>query len=395
MIRFSPSIPIPRMVYVATALGVLHLGAQAQLTCGVPNVGATVTIPPTPQPGLTEAWVDPINGNDATAVVDDATLPFLTATAALAAVSGSIGGGGPTNRGLLHLNAGIYSLLTNGETFPLVMVDWIDIQGVGAKQTILRGTPFDATISAFQPLSDPTCTCGQRVQSRVLVDFSLADNAGYAEMIDGVSFQDSDIQVYAESIQHHLQGRVSNCIFDMFENPDEGYLPPFFGILMVHRWVQDTKGDPTDPVDPPGDGEGGGPGLYRDVSCMRSTTRSCRPGSPIRTTPCPSRSTPRTARWRSATSTIRAASRASPTRTSDCAASATRTCRTTSFARSTPHRRPPCWASMPATRAAASARGSAPRTPSTRPSWAGSRRQPPLVDSPSAPTSVPPARRSP
>lgn len=265
MIRFSPSIPIPRMVFVATALGVLHLGAQAQLTCGVPNVGATVTIPPTPQPGLTEAWVDPINGNDATAVVNDATLPFFTATAALAAVSGSIGAGGPTNRGLLHLNAGIYSLLTNGETFPLVMVDWIDIQGVGAKQTILRGTPFDATINAFQPLSDPTCTCGQRVQSRVLVDFSLADNEGYAEMIDGVSFQDSDIQVYAESIQHHLQGRVSNCIFDMLENPDEGYLPPFFGILMVHRWVQDTKGDPTDPTDPPGDGEGGGPGLYRDV----------------------------------------------------------------------------------------------------------------------------------
>ena len=211
--------------------------------------------------------MDPINGSDITGIVNNGTFPFATITVAQAAVQTSLagsGGAGAGNRGLIHLDAGIYSQATNGETYPLLMSDWIDIQGVGAKQTVLRGTQ-DTPVNSFLPLSD-NGTCGVRTNNMVLVDFSSATNASYDEMIDGVSFQGSDIQVYAEAGTSPIHGRVSNCIFDLLDNPGEGYNGPQFGVLMVHRY-QASGGDPTDPVGGKGEpgGGGGSAGVYHDV----------------------------------------------------------------------------------------------------------------------------------
>ena len=280
----------PLLLGCQVAAAALSLQALASAQCPTPNIGATVTSPPVPQPGLTEVWVDPINGNDATGIVGDGTQPFLTATTALNQLQLALtasGGASAANRGLVHLDAGIYSLTTNGETFPIVMSDFVDIQGIGAKQTVLRGTA-DATVEAFRPLTDSSCNCGVRDQNIVLVDFSDAIDDEYDEMIDGVTFQGADIQVYAEAREHAIDGRISNCVFDLLDGPNSegvGYAGPDFGILMVHAVQSDggggPKGDPTDPpgtgdptdppiggdpTDPPGTGDDGNGGVsYNDV----------------------------------------------------------------------------------------------------------------------------------
>jgi len=121
----------------------------------------------------------------------------------------------------------------------VVMTDFVDIQGVGAKQVVLRGDGSQLRpLGVFFPWSDDSCTCGMGgVQAEVLVDFSFADEPTYDEMIDGVTFQGGDVQVYAETELHDLDGRVSNCIFDMLHNPFEGYGAPTFGVLMVHVFL--------------------------------------------------------------------------------------------------------------------------------------------------------------
>lgn len=206
--------------------------AHSQITCGSP----VITSP-------TEFFVDPVNGSDLNP--GTIALPVRTATQGIA-LAVSTG-----NQCTVRLGPGIYSSATNGETFPLVMADWVDLQGAGAKQTVLRG---DQT--QVMPVFYPTdvagnCTCGTQEVREVLVDFSLLNDPNYDEMVDAVTFQGGHVQVYDKARYQDRYGRVSNCVFDMLYFPDANpalaYLAPDFGVLLVHEW--------------PGKGEGG----YRDV----------------------------------------------------------------------------------------------------------------------------------
>jgi hypothetical protein len=76
----------------------------------------------------------------------------------------------------------------------------------------------------------------------VLVDLSFLWQADEEEMIDGLTFQGGDIQVYSRN-EALTRARVSNCVFDMLDkdpthNMDATLLTPgpAFGILMVHDY---------------------------------------------------------------------------------------------------------------------------------------------------------------
>ena len=219
-----------------SALLLAHGTVHAQITCGAPVIT-----------NATEVFVDPVNGSNANP--GTLALPVLTATQGIAiAVASGPGVGNPCT---VRLGPGIYSSATNGETFPLVMADFVDLQGAGAKQTVLRG---DQT--QLMPVFYPTdvagnCTCGTHEVREVLVEFSLLSDPNYDEMVDAVTFQGGHVQVYDKARYHDRYGRVSNCVFDMLYFPDAdprlAYPAPDFGVLLVHEW--------------PGKGEGG----YRDV----------------------------------------------------------------------------------------------------------------------------------
>jgi hypothetical protein len=223
----------------ALALAAFGQNARAQLTCGTPSVGGA---------GFTEVWVNPQFGfgNDANPGTQAA--PFRTIQRAMLFMGTPPTPLGINNQGLIHLMHGIYSAATNSETFPITMLDFVNIQGAGAKQVVLRGSQLQNQ-TVFFPTDAGSCTCGSRVQAEVLVDFSQLSDTSYDEMLDAVTLQSGNVQVYAESFQYPIYGRISNCIFDMLDNFVEGYAPPAFGILMVHRWV-------------PGEKE---PGHYEDV----------------------------------------------------------------------------------------------------------------------------------
>ena len=70
--------------------------------------------------------------------------PFLTIAYAMSLVYGS-----SENPVVIHLEAGTYSASTNGEQFPLTMVDWVSLVGAGEEITILDGEE-NSTILIFE-----------------------------------------------------------------------------------------------------------------------------------------------------------------------------------------------------------------------------------------------------
>lgn len=194
-------------------------------------------------PPFVEVWVDPCNGIDALGQVGCSNAPFQTINAAISALVGFAGPGSP---GLVHCDAGIYSATTNGEAFPIRMRDWIHLQGVGARETVIRGEGF-SSMNVFFPTSNGSCKCGSYGPAEVLVDLSFLFDQS-EEMLDGFTFQGGDIQVYSRGEQE-TWARVSNCVFDMLSEDktvmrydDAGGavsspLPgPAFGILLVHDY---------------------------------------------------------------------------------------------------------------------------------------------------------------
>src|SRR5262245_28817160 len=145
-----------------------------------------------------EAWVDPCNGNDFLASLSNPpcqSAPYRTINAAIAGALA--GGASAATPGLVHCDAGIYAASTNGETFPIVMRDWVHLQGVGARQCVIRGEGA-SPMGVFLPFSNGTCTCGSAPPfplREVLVDLSALFDAS-EEMIDGLTFQGGDVQVY-------------------------------------------------------------------------------------------------------------------------------------------------------------------------------------------------------
>lgn len=178
-----------------------------------------------------EAWVDGCAGG--AGAVNCPDQPFSTIQAAINAVAAL--GPNANNPGLVHVNPGVYSPFTNGETLPIRMADFVNVQGVGAKRCIIRGLQTQAFFNIFWPRNSD-CVCGARSPGEILVDFTFLTDPSYAEMIDGMTFQGGDVQVYAETEGGPIAGTVSNCVFDMLEGADHGAPSPAFGVLMIHTY---------------------------------------------------------------------------------------------------------------------------------------------------------------
>lgn len=243
------------------AFGALTSSALAQTPAPCRTAGVTTNI----------AYVDATFGVDSIGQINNTQLPFLTVNGAIQGLVAQIPAAtgsplGATNRGLVIINPGIYSVQTTGETFPITMVDWIDVQGIGAKEVVIQGDGSTLGAAPFVPLDlNLDCTCGVRFSAlEALFDFSGLTNLAYDEMLDAVTLRGSYIQVYAESANGAIFGRISNCVFDLLDrsNQPSPLIGPWFGILMVHPWLGSTYVDPTHDPDPPGreePGEGGEP----------------------------------------------------------------------------------------------------------------------------------------
>lgn len=173
------------------------------------------------------AYVDPVSGG--AGVIGDPNKPFLRlndAIDSLALISS------PSNPGLVIAGPGIYSGDTNRESLPVIMKDYVNLQGVGARRCVIRG---DGSQTPFQPFW-PTPPLGDRPFKEILVDFSFIEDDTSESMIDGFTFQGGDVQVYAEPEFYAITGRVSNCLFDLVENGPLGLYGPSFGLLMVHPY---------------------------------------------------------------------------------------------------------------------------------------------------------------
>lgn len=212
--------------------------------CGAAS--AQIAVTSVGGPPFNEAWVDPCNGNDAIAVFTPTcqSTPFRTIQAAINALDNISSAANP---GLVHCDAGIYSATTNGEVFPIVMKDWVNLQGVGARQCVIRGEGYYSS-NVFYPENVHGCNCGSLTSAEVLVDLSQLYNGPDEEMIDGFTFQGGDVQVYFRG-EAEVYARISNCVFDMLSGdktvlmslPDDPatVIPnplngPTFGILIVH-----------------------------------------------------------------------------------------------------------------------------------------------------------------
>ncbi len=206
-----------------------------------------------------EAWVDPINGDDSSALSSNPGNPasiatakaarFKTIQAAIDALHAQVRNANPAcpatdpnceilEPGLVHLGPGIYDPST--QSFPIRMRNGVNVVGGNARHCVLRTGAAQPIV--FTPTREPaTCEQGSRSSLSIIVDYSSSydgDRANYSELVQGVTFQGSDIQVSCDSEFTPVTGRISNCLFDML---NYSTLPgPYFGILLVHKYNQFT-----------------------------------------------------------------------------------------------------------------------------------------------------------
>lgn len=200
-----------------------------------------------------EAWVDPCSGNDISGAVGAQDRPFKTIFQAKLRLKQLFPT--PSAPGLIHCNPGIYGPMDaagvgNDEPFPIQMADNIHIQGLGARQCIVRGLQGPSTLEPWYPLDSHQGN--SRLQKEILLDLGFLWDDSYEEKFDGFTFQGGHVQVYAETEGVHIAARISNCVFDMLDMSDVGIAGPDFGVLMVHTY--DSGSDPFYggvPPDPP------------------------------------------------------------------------------------------------------------------------------------------------
>ncbi|MEM7354721.1 MAG: DUF1565 domain-containing protein, partial [Acidobacteriota bacterium] len=232
MRRTEKSSRIPIRIMVCCLVATLLSGGLAHA-----QGGTGTTVPPIVGGApFIEAWVDPCNGQDgpASAFVfangnGTPDQPFRTIGAAISALSAFAG---PNNQGIVHANPGVYSAATNQEQFPIMMSDFIHLQGVDARRVVIRG---DQTSAVFQ-LFEPVVPFGDRFFHETLVDLTFLFDDTVEEMIDGFTFQGGHVQIYAETEFAPIRTRISNNVFDMLNFSDAGVPGPLFGILMVHTF---------------------------------------------------------------------------------------------------------------------------------------------------------------
>jgi hypothetical protein len=126
---------LPRSLLLLLAITALAAGTAAQSE--------------PPSYSCERVYVDPVNGNDTNA--GSLASPLRTANAGIQAIQTSSG------TGTVVLLPGIYSLSTNGEVYPLTMVDGISLQGTNALNTVLDSSgqfPSEVVLfRQFQPSS--------------------------------------------------------------------------------------------------------------------------------------------------------------------------------------------------------------------------------------------------
>lgn len=175
--------------------------------------------------------------------INNPSAPFQTIQAGIdTCLEGVIAlyGTDPTATGVVFCMPGVYgptAVQTRVDTLPINMKDRVSVQGMGARQTIIRGG--GSTNSAvYWPSME---CCGDQEAKEVLVDFSFetpffgqgypwTESGNSEEMLDGFSFQGGQVQVLYESETPDSLGRISNCIFDLRAEEEEG---PEVGILTV------------------------------------------------------------------------------------------------------------------------------------------------------------------
>ena len=210
-----------------------------------------------------QAWVDPTFGNNATGIVQvpggpaGPLPPFLTIAGAQAAIAAAAAT--PPNPALSALNSGlvqcmpgIYAVATNGEPLPIVMVDFISLQGVaGARATVVLGQQTTAyagpgIVPGFPGVFVPAPPTGLRNRLlEVLVEGSFLVDL-VPEMIDGFTFRGGNIQAYIETELVSKAWTISNCVFDMLNNPRDnpGALGPVPGPTVGVQQVSVFAGPP-------------------------------------------------------------------------------------------------------------------------------------------------------
>jgi hypothetical protein len=183
---------------------------------------------------------------------------------------------------VVHLMPGIYGPATaqngqigNDETYPITMRDRVHVRGVNARRCVIRGLRIgadeyvDNLMQVFWPISG-TCSVGDPNfpnvpngyrMKEVLVDYTGSGSYafdgtfnpvvvpwawGTAELLDGVTLQGGDVQVYfgfLAELPLPLHGRIANNLFDMrdFFTVENNYLltGPSMGLLVATSWMDE------------------------------------------------------------------------------------------------------------------------------------------------------------
>ncbi|MBI4884927.1 MAG: hypothetical protein HY826_12825 [Actinobacteria bacterium] len=238
-----------------------------------------------PQLLLIKAWVDPVFGVDPVVPstgfdrINDEGQPFRTLQRAMDVCQifldqqyQSDPAMYETTQAIVYALPGLYGQHAqgSGDAFPIRMRDRVHLQGVNSRTCIIRGG-FSTKIPVIWPDQERVGISGYPAE--VLVDFSESTKwsplpfpavggiswspiaVDVPEMLDGFTFQGGDVQVLFQSDQKfnvassfvELQGRVSNCVFDMRHNwrdrlADSVIAGPFFGVLMAKHWFDMTDG---------------------------------------------------------------------------------------------------------------------------------------------------------
>lgn len=182
-------------------------------------------------------YVDPTFGSDL-AGGGGAANPFRTVTFAVANMNMAT---------TVHLHPGIYSPVTNGETFPVRLPAGVNLQSAGADKVVWIGDQsapyagpqhFPQAVGIFLPTSPAD---GARdANQEVLLDLSFAQSGA---VVEGITFRGGNVQVYKEW-ETFGSVRIQNCVFDMLDQPDDpNHDPrfrnvggPMFGVLSVGTW---------------------------------------------------------------------------------------------------------------------------------------------------------------
>jgi len=100
------------------------------------------------EPIYTEVWVNPVDGVDGGNTTGDIEHPFRTINFALGMVYGT-----EENPVIIHLQNGTYSP-DSGESFPIIMLDYISFQGENEELTVLDGLDMRRIMNIFSTVEN-------------------------------------------------------------------------------------------------------------------------------------------------------------------------------------------------------------------------------------------------